>query len=163
MFKEALRPVWAEINLNNLEYNIDRIKEKIGDSELIGVIKADAYGHGAVKYAQILQKKGCKIFAIATLQEAIQLRNAGYKEDIIMLGLVPDMYADTVVKYDIIPAVCDSKNVRAFDEEVTARARYAKSSSYATPAWAGSDIRQTRSLMQSLTSRRSTNFPTPRS
>ena len=65
MFKEALRPVWAEINLTDLEYNIDRIKEKIGDSKLIGVIKADAYGHGAVKYAQILQKKGCEIFAIA--------------------------------------------------------------------------------------------------
>ena len=126
MFKEALRPVWAEINLNNLEYNIDRIKEKIGDSELIGVIKADAYGHGAVKYAQILQKKGCKIFAIATLQEAIQLRNAGFKEDIIMLGLVPDMYADTVVKYDIIPAVCDSENVRAFDEEAHRQGKVCK-------------------------------------
>ena len=117
MYKEALRPVWAEINLTDLEYNIDRILEKIGDSELIGVIKADAYGHGAIKYAQILQKKGCKTFAIATLHEAIQLREAGFKEDIIMLGLVPDMYADTVVKYDIIPAVDDSENVKAFDEE----------------------------------------------
>ena len=126
MFKEALRPVWAEINLNNLEYNIDRILEKIGDSELIGVIKADAYGHGAVKYAQILQKKGCKTFAIATLQEAIVLREAGYKEDIIMLGLVPDMYADTVVKYDIIPAVCDSENVKAFDEEAHRQGKVCK-------------------------------------
>ncbi len=126
MYKEALRPVWAEINLTNLEYNIDRIKEKIGDSELIGVIKADAYGHGAIKYAQILQKKGCKTFAIATLHEAIQLREAGFKEDIIMLGLVPDMYADTVVKYDIIPAVCDSENVKFFDAEAHRQGKVCK-------------------------------------
>ena len=126
MYKEALRPVWAEINLTDLEYNIDRILEKIGDSELIGVIKADAYGHGAIKYAQILQKKGCKTFAIATLHEAIQLREAGFKEDIIMLGLVPDMYADTVVKYDIIPAVDDSENVKAFDEEAHRQGKVCK-------------------------------------
>ena len=126
MYKEALRPVWAEINLTNLEYNIDRIKEKIGKAELIGVIKADAYGHGAVKFAQILQKKGCKTFAIATLQEAIVLRKAGFKEDIIMLGLVPDMYADTVVKYDIIPAVCDSENVKAFDAEAHRQGKVCK-------------------------------------
>ena len=126
MYKEALRPVWAEINLTNLEYNIDRIKEKIGKADLIGVIKADAYGHGAIKYAQILQKKGCKIFAIATLQEAVVLREAGYKEDIIMLGLVPDMYADTVVKYDIIPAVCDSENAKAFDEEAHRQGKVCK-------------------------------------
>ena len=126
MYKEALRPVWAEINLTNLEYNIDRILEKIGDSELIGVIKADAYGHGAIKYAQILQKKGCKTFAIATLHEAMQLRDAGFKEDIIMLGLVPDMYADTVVKYDIIPAVCNSENAKAFDEEAHRQGKVCK-------------------------------------
>ena len=126
MYKEALRPVWAEINLTNLEYNIDRIKEKIGKAELIGVIKADAYGHGAIKFAQVLEKKGCKTFAIATLQEAIVLRNAGFKEDIIMLGLVPDMYADTVVKYDIIPAVCDSENVKFFDAEAHRQGKVCK-------------------------------------
>ncbi|MBQ1430260.1 MAG: alanine racemase [Firmicutes bacterium] len=126
MFKEALRPVWAEINLTNLEYNIDRIKEKIGDAELIGVIKADAYGHGSVKFAQVLQKKGCKKFAVATLHEAIVLRDAGFKEDIIMLGLTPSMYADTVIKYDITVACCDSQNAKAFDDEAGRQGKLAK-------------------------------------
>ena len=49
MYKEALRPVWAEINLSNLDYNIKQIKNKIAGREMIGVIKADAYGHGAVE------------------------------------------------------------------------------------------------------------------
>ena len=117
MYKAAMRPAWAEINLTNLEYNIDRIKEKIGDSALIGVIKADAYGHGSVKFAEVLRAKGCKTFAIATLQEGIVLREAGFNEEIIMLGLVPNMYADIVVTYDMIPAVCDSRNATALNEE----------------------------------------------
>lgn len=117
MYKEALRPAWVEVNLTNLEYNIDRIQEKIGNCEMIGVIKADAYGHGSVKFAEILRSKGVKTFAVATLSEAITLRNAGAKEEIIMLGLTPSMYADTIVDYDITPAVCEYENVKAFSEE----------------------------------------------
>ncbi len=115
MYKEAIRPVWAEINLSNLDYNIKNIRAKIGDREMIGVIKADAYGHGSVQVAQVLRENGVKTFAIATLQEAITLREAGAKEDIIMLGLTPDMYADTIIAYDIIPVVCDSANAAAID------------------------------------------------
>ena len=116
MYKEALRPVWAEINLSNLDYNIKNIKAKIGDREMIGVIKADAYGHGSVKVAEVLRENGCKTFAIATLQEAVTLREAGAKEDIIMLGLTPDMYADTIVNYNITPVVCDFANAKAFSD-----------------------------------------------
>lgn len=115
MYKEAIRPVWAEINLSNLDYNIKNIRAKIGDREMIGVIKADAYGHGSVKVAEVLRENGVKTFAIATLQEAITLREAGAKEEIIMLGLTPDMYADVVAEYDITPVVCDSANAAAFD------------------------------------------------
>ncbi len=117
MYKEAIRPVWAEINLSNLDYNIKQIKQKIGDREMIGVIKADAYGHGSVKVAEVLRENGCKTFAIATLQEAVTLREAGAKEEIIMLGLTPDMYADTIVNYDITPVVCSSENAAAFAAE----------------------------------------------
>lgn len=115
MYKGALRPAWVEINLNNLDFNIKNIKTKIGDREMIGVIKADAYGHGSVKVAEVLRANGCKTFAIATIQEAITLREAGAKEEIILLGLAPDMYADTVVQYDITPVVCNSSNAAAIN------------------------------------------------
>ena len=50
MYKEAIRPVWAEINLSNLDYNIKNIKAKLGSgTKIIGVVKADGYGHGSVK------------------------------------------------------------------------------------------------------------------
>ena len=114
MYKEALRPVWAEIDLSNFDYNIKQIAAKANGRPLIGVIKADAYGHGAVRCAEVLRKNGVKTFAIATLHEAVALREAGAGEEIIILGLTPDMYADTVVEYDITPVVCDSRNAAAF-------------------------------------------------
>lgn len=117
MYKEAIRPAWAEINLSNLDYNIKSIRAKVGpDKELIGVIKADGYGHGSVMCAEVLRQNGVKTFAIATLQEAITLREVGAKEEIIMLGLTPDMYADTLVEYDITPVVCDSVNAKAISD-----------------------------------------------
>lgn len=117
MYKKAIRPAWVEVNLSNLDYNIKQIKEKIGASrEFIGVIKADAYGHGAVKCAEILRNNGVNTFAVATLQEAIILREAGAKEDIIILGLTPDMYADVIAKYQLIPAFCSLDNAIAMDK-----------------------------------------------
>ena len=120
MYKEAIRPAWVEVNLSNLDYNIKNIRAKIGDRDMIGVIKADAYGHGSVKVAEVLRENGVKIFDIATLQEAITLREAGAREEIIMLGLTPDMYADTIVNYDITPVVCDAANAAAIDAAAAA-------------------------------------------
>ncbi|MCQ2547827.1 MAG: alanine racemase [Clostridia bacterium] len=117
MYKEAIRPAWAEINLSNLEYNIKQIQAKIKDCGLIGIIKADAYGHGAIPVAQVLRENGCKTFAVATIPEAVELRKSGAKENIIVLGLSPDMYADTIVKYDITPVVCRSENAKAISDE----------------------------------------------
>lgn len=120
MYKDAIRPAWVEVNLSNLDYNIKNIQAKAGGRPLIGVIKADAYGHGAVMVAEVLRQNGVKTFAIATLQEAIILREAGATEEIIMLGLTPDMYADTIIKYDITPVVCDATNAKAISDAAAA-------------------------------------------
>lgn len=117
MVKEAIRPAWVEVNLSNLDANIKNIIKKSKADEVIGVIKADAYGHGSVRVAEVLRENGIKTFAIATLQEAITLREAGAKEEIIMLGLTPDMYADVLLKYDITPVVCHLSNAEAISNE----------------------------------------------
>lgn len=126
MYKESLRAAWAEINLKNFDYNVKQIRAKMGnDREFIGVIKADGYGHGAVQCAEVLRENGVKTFAIATLDEAIELRNAGVGERIICLGLTPDMYADTLIDYDIIPVICDSSNAKAISDAAAAKGKYA--------------------------------------
>jgi len=123
MYKDAIRPAWVEVNLTNLDYNIKNIQAKAGGRPLIGVIKADAYGHGAVMVANVLRENGVKTFAIATLQEAITLREAGATEEIIMLGLTPDMYADVIVDYDITPVVCDATNAKAISDAAAAKGK----------------------------------------
>lgn len=116
MFKEAIRPAWVEVNVSNLKHNIKNIKAKAEGRQIIGVIKADAYGHGSVKVAEVLRENGVEVFAIATLQEAITLRAAGIEEPIIMLGLTPDMYADTLVEYNITPVTCSYENAKAISQ-----------------------------------------------
>ncbi|HML36340.1 MAG TPA: alanine racemase, partial [Bacillota bacterium] len=113
MYKEALRPVWAEINLSNLDYNIKQIRQKAGDREIIGVVKADGYGHGSAAVSRVLLENGVKTLAIATLQEAITLREAGFTCPIIMLGITPSMYADTLLEYDITPVTSSFENAEA--------------------------------------------------
>jgi len=113
MWKEALRPVWAEINLSNLDYNIKQIRKKVGDKEIIGVVKADGYGHGSVEVSKVLLENGVKTLAIATLQEAITLRESGITCPIIMLGITPELYVDTLLHYDITPVTSSYENAAA--------------------------------------------------
>ncbi len=93
MWKDALRPVWAEINLSNLDYNIKQIRQKVGGKEIIGVVKADGYGHGSVEVSKVLLENEVKTLAVATLQEAITLREGGINCPVIMLGITPELYA----------------------------------------------------------------------
>ncbi|MBI6873246.1 alanine racemase [Clostridium aciditolerans] len=104
MFRD-FRPVWAEINLDNLVYNIKQIREKAKSKELIGVVKADAYGHGAVEVAPILLQNGATRLAVAVLAEGVELRKSGIKCPIMILGLTPETLSDDLIKYDIEPAV----------------------------------------------------------
>lgn len=115
MYKDAIRAAWAEINITNLDFNIKKIKEKVGPGKKItGVIKADAYGHGAVKVATVLRANGIDSFGVATLSEAVRLRKAGFiLEEIVILGLTPDPYIDTIVEHRLTPVVCDFKNAEA--------------------------------------------------
>lgn len=114
-----MRAAWAEINVSNLDYNIKQIKKKVGsDVKITGIIKADGYGHGSVKCAQVLRANGVDSFGVATLSEAIKLRNAGFRvEEILILGLTPEPYADILVEYDLTPVVCSFANAEAINAE----------------------------------------------
>ena len=117
MFTDALRSVWVEVNLSNLDYNVKQIYKRSGpDPEMLAVIKADAYGHGCIRVAQVLRDNGVKTFAVSTMSEVVTLREAGAKEEIIILGLTPDMYADMLVRYDVTPAVCSYQNAKAISD-----------------------------------------------
>lgn len=103
------RDAWIEISVANIKYNIKQIQAKAGHSKLVGVIKADAYGHGAVNYAKALDEQGVDTFAVATIPEAIQLREAGFSRQqmIKVLGIAPEESIADILKYDIISVVCE--------------------------------------------------------
>ena len=118
MYKDAMRAAWAEINVSNLDYNIKNIQKKVGpDKKITGIIKADGYGHGSVKCASVLRANGIDSFGVATLSEAIKLREAGFEtEQILILGLTPDPYADILLKYNLTPVVCSFENAEAINK-----------------------------------------------
>ena len=118
MFKETIRPAWIEINLDNLDKNLKTIKHRIGDKcSIIGIVKADAYGHGSVECSKIMIENGISYLAVATLGEALELRSSGINASIILLGIVPNFYSDVVINNDLIPVISDLDNAKHFSEE----------------------------------------------
>jgi len=117
MYIEAKRSAWVEINLTHLDYNIKNILRKVGPAvEVMGIIKADGYGHGAIPVAEVLRQNGVKSFGVATIHEAIALRESGATETIVLLGLTPSEYADTLIQYDLTPVIMSSENAKAFSD-----------------------------------------------
>lgn len=80
-----LRRSWVEIDLNQILSNYRYLKNGLPEVEIMAVIKADAYGHGDVAVAKILQQKGVRLFAVSNIEEAIGLRKNGILGEILFL------------------------------------------------------------------------------
>ncbi len=86
-----LSPIRAEVDLDALRHNIRVLHGHAGDAEVMAAVKADAYGHGAVPVVRVLQAEGIRHFAVATVHEGIELREAGIEHPIYVLGApLPD-------------------------------------------------------------------------
>ena len=112
------RAAWAEIDLGALRHNYREIKSCIrGGAKLCAVVKADAYGHGAVRCARVAVEEGAEYLAVATVSEAIELREAGFAQPILLLGLILPDEAASVVAYDITQALCELPLAEALSAE----------------------------------------------
>lgn len=96
-----LRPVWAEIELDNLAFNMKEIRRLAKSEEIFAIIKADAYGHGAVDVAPTLLENGATGFAVAVVSEAIELRRSGIECPIMLLGFTPPIMAEDILRYNL--------------------------------------------------------------
>ncbi|MCC5909077.1 MAG: alanine racemase [Clostridiaceae bacterium] len=115
--KDKLRPVWAEINLDNLRHNIKEVRRVVKkDSLVCAVIKADGYGHGATVIAKTLLENGADRLAVATLSEAIELRKAGYNVPLMVLGYSTEAQGEDILKYDIIQTVYTYEQAYSFSK-----------------------------------------------
>ncbi len=121
------RPVWAEINLDNLAHNIQEVRRVTREEALVtAVIKADGYGHGAVAIGQTLLENGADRFAVATLSEAIQLRSVYKDVDILILGYTPNEGAKDVLSHDLIQTLYSVDQAKVFANEALSQNKVLK-------------------------------------
>lgn len=97
--------VTATVDLDAIRANYKHIKQIAGESRVMAVVKADAYGHGSARIAEELQKLGCNDFAVACLSEAEHLRENGITGNILILGPTDDSLAGSIVSGNFIQAV----------------------------------------------------------
>lgn len=102
---QYLKRTWAEVDLDAIAHNYNMIKKAVGNAECMCVVKADAYGHGAVPVARQLFNCGARYFAVSNIEEALQLRDGGISGDILILGYTPPELADVLYINDISQTV----------------------------------------------------------
>ena len=119
MKSENRRAAWAEIDLAALKSNYKNIKALSGDADIIAAIKADAYGHGALKVAWELIKDGVSCLAVATLMEAVSLREGGIMSPILILSPAPRENIKDLIDLSIITVVTSYDDAFLLSEMAT--------------------------------------------
>ena len=111
------RRVWAEINLDNLAYNMKVIRRCIpADRAIMGIVKADAYGHGAVAAANTMLEYGADALGVAICEEGVQLREAGVHAPILVMGFTPEPLLHSVIEYNLTQTVFSLKGAKALSK-----------------------------------------------
>ena len=116
--EEQKKRTWVEVNLENIRHNYHSIREHLPEGcRFMAVVKADAYGHGAVPVAKMLQAEGADYLAVAYIDEAMELRQHGITIPILILGVTPPEYADRLIENNITQAVGSIELAKAFSLE----------------------------------------------
>ena len=116
------RPTWARIDLEALAGNFHIVKEKVGPNvQVMAVVKANAYGHGAVACARRLEREGADWFGVALPEEGIELRNAGIAKPILCLAGFWGEQAAACLQHELVPVVYRLDMIEAFDRAALER------------------------------------------
>ena len=106
---------YAYVNLDNIVHNYKQIKKSLKkNTKFLGVVKADAYGHGAIEVASILQEQGADYLAVACIDEAIELRKHSITLPILILGYTPVSYTKELIKYDLSQCISDYNTAKQY-------------------------------------------------
>lgn len=101
-----LKRTWVEINLDNLRYNLTQIRSCIKKgTKIMGIVKADAYGHGDKIISKYLEDYGVNFLGVSNIEEALSLRRSGIKIPILILGYTPTKMANILFQYNITQTI----------------------------------------------------------
>ncbi len=121
------RPTWAEIDLDALLHNLQQARSFVrADQRILAVVKADAYGHGAIPVTRALQSSGISDFAVATLEEGLELRDAGVNNNLLVLGSCFPGQEKAFLQYNLMPTLLDSATALRLNDEAVRRQRRLK-------------------------------------
>ena len=113
-----MKRTWAEVSMERLAHNYHALRGLTPyGTKFLGLVKADAYGHGAIPVARKLEELGADYLGVACLDEAIELREAGIQAPILILGCTPSVYGGDLVKYNITQACYDLEYAKALSAE----------------------------------------------
>lgn len=100
--EKILERTWAEIDLDALTYNYNALRKQAGaHAKFLGVVKADAYGHGAMRVARKLESLGAEYLGVSNLEEAQELRRGGIRLPILLLGYTPAEMTESLIRYNV--------------------------------------------------------------
>lgn len=121
--RTSIRPTVAEIDLGAVQRNFRRVREAVGQGIAIwGVVKADAYGHGAIAAARALEPL-CNALAVSLVEEGMELRAAGVRAPIVVLGAYYDERHAATLAHRLVPVVYDLADLERFADAATQRGR----------------------------------------
>lgn len=106
-YRELIRPVWVEIDLRAIRHNLAEIRRLVGPAvDIMAVVKADAYGHGAVQIAKVALESGAKWLGVALPEEGIALREAGITAPILVFSPLQIEQVEAMVRFDLTSTIC---------------------------------------------------------
>ncbi len=118
---------WAEVSLDNLAHNYRTLRDMLPEGcRFLGLVKANAYGHGIGQIGRKLQKLGCDMLAVACLDEAMELRRVGVTAPILCLGQTPPQFAHLLLECDVIQTISDFETGRAMSDAARAMGKNLK-------------------------------------
>lgn len=118
------RPTRAEIDLAALRHNFDQVRRQVGaQRDILAVVKADAYGHGAVAAARTLEAAGVAAFAVALVEEGVELRRAGLQRPILVFGAILPGQEAPLFDFELTPYLFDLETARRLDQAARQRGR----------------------------------------
>ncbi len=100
-----LRPAWVVVDLAAVGQNLELVRRRIGDTALLAVVKADAYGHGAARVGRFLEERGVEWFGVALAEEGVELRRAGLRGRLLVLGPAAAAQRPLYERYRLTPTV----------------------------------------------------------
>ena len=119
--ESTLKRTWAEIDLDHLTHNFEVIRRRVGDKvKLLGVVKADGYGHGAVEIAKRLEQLGAGYLAVSNIDECEELRDSGVTLPILMLGFTPADQTARILQLHMTQAVQSYDIAKEFSDRAIA-------------------------------------------